>query len=645
MGRFAAQASGLAGRDLTRYEDLHHWSVTETAAFWGALADYVGIHFQTPPEQVYTPPPPGRILGARWFTGARLNYAENMLAGPERAEALVALAEGAPRRVYSLAELRLAVARVAAALQRAGVEKGDRVAGVIANLPEAIIAMLATASLGGVWSSCSPDFGASAVLDRLGQVTPKVVFFTSGYVYGGRPFDCLATAREVVARLPSVERAVLVTHLPEQQSAARAAAAAGAKTVTWDDFLAEGEESPTLRFAPLAFADPLYIMFSSGTTGVPKCITHGVGGTLLQHKKELLLHANVGEDARLLFYTTCGWMMWNWMASGLATGASLVLFEGSVASPDLGGLWRTVRDERVTAFGTSPKFIATCMSQGVRPSELLGGYVPETVLSTGAPLLPEHFAWIYEQVGADLHLASISGGTDIVSCFMLGTPLLPVRAGEIQYAGLGMAIDAWDEEAHPVRGGKGELVCTKPFVSMPVGFWNDETGERYRRAYFDYYQHLGIQVWRHGDFIEITPHGGIVVYGRSDATLNPGGVRIGTAELYRQVETLPEVLDSVAVGRHGPGGDTEVWLFVKLAAGRSLDQELSERIRKTIRTGLTPRHVPKAVIQVRDIPYTRSGKKVEVAVTQAIHGEPVPNLAAIANPEAMEEFFAMGASR
>ena len=410
--------------------------------------------------------------------------------------------------------------------------------------------------------------------------------------------------------------------------------------MAWTDLLGAASSVP-LEFTPRAFNDPLFILFSSGTTGIPKAIVHSVGGTLLQHVKELMLHSDIGPGSRLMFYTTCGWMMWNWMVSALATGASLVLYEGSVATPDLGVFWRAAREHQVTALGTSPKFIATCMAQSYDPRPTLGAYAPRTLLATGAPLLPEHFSWIYSHVAGpdgDLHLASISGGTDIVSCFMLGTPSLPVRAGEIQFAGLGMNIDAWDDAGQTVRGSKAELVCKSPFPSMPLGFWGDSDGSRYRNAYFEHYS--SPQVWRHGDFIEITPSGGIIVYGRSDATLNPGGVRIGTAELYRQVETVEGVIDSIAVARR-EDGDEAIILFVKLAPGLDLTEALRQRIKLTIRERLTPRHVPRQILQVKDIPYTRSGKKVELAVTQAIHGQNVANMAALANPEAMLEFQAL----
>jgi acetoacetyl-CoA synthetase len=610
------------------YADLYRWSVADPARFWQLLSDFMATRWTARPTSAFVPPQAGRMRGGRFFAEGTLNYAEHLLGTPTTGPALIAHAEGGERRTIEHAALRAAVARCAAGLKAAGVRQGDRVAGVMANVPEALIAMAATAQLGAIWSSCSPDFGAAAIADRLGQVEPKVLFHTTTYVYGAKRHDATATIAAALERLPTVRVVVPVDHL----GGAAAFQAFGA------------DRPPETEFVPVAFDAPLFIMFSSGTTGVPKCIVHGVGGTLLQHQKELALHCDLRSGDRLLYYTTCGWMMWNWMASSLSLGATLVLYDGAVNQPDMAALWRIIAEDGVTHFGTSPKFISACMAAGVRPAPLVATAPLRTVLSTGAPLMPEQFAWVYQSVKRDVHLASISGGTDIISCFMLGNPWSPVYAGEIQGAGLGMAIDAWDEAGNPVRGEKGELVCTQPFPSMPVGFWNDPDGKKYTAAYFDHYDGRSREVWRHGDYVEITPTGGVIVYGRSDATLNPGGVRIGTAELYRQVETLPEVLDAIAIGRRDDQGDTTITLFVKLKTGVALDAALTDKIKTTIRRNLTPRHVPKEVIAVRDIPYTRSGKKVEMAVTQAVHGEPVPNLAALANPESMDEFFAMAPS-
>jgi acetoacetyl-CoA synthetase len=638
MVAFRSWLNQTHDKNFSGWDDLYAWSVSDLAGFWAAAASYTKIKFHTGPAATWQPPPPGRMVGATWFPGAALNYAENLLAG---GAGIVAYAEGGNRRELSADHLRLAVARCAAGLRALGVVRGDRVAGVIANVPEAVIAMLATASIGAVWSSCSPDFGVEGVVDRLSQVAPKVVFVTTGYCYNGKMFDCRKNITAFTARLPGLSAVVAVNHLPDDL-ALRADDVAVAAVSQWDDFLPASP--PPMQFASLPFDHPLFIMFSSGTTGVPKCIVHGAGGTLLQHKKELVLHSDLKPGDRLLYFTTCGWMMWNWMVSALSAGVTLVLFEGSLSHPDLDVLWAVVGREKVTALGTSPKFIGACMNARTSPRQALAGHMPATILSTGSPLLPEHFTWIYDHVGKDVHLASICGGTDIISCFMLGNPLLPVRAGEIQAAGLGMDIDVWDDEARPVRAQKGELVCKSPFVSMPVGFWNDPDGSKYHEAYFDYYQDRGIEVWRHGDYVEMTPSGGIIVYGRSDATLNPGGVRIGTAEIYRQVETLPEVADSLAIGRLN-GDDTDVVLFVKLNAGVVWSDDLSQRIKGAIRRNLTPRHTPREVIPVSDIPYTRSGKKVELAVTKVIHGEVVKNVGALANPESLAEYHRIRSER
>lgn len=625
------------GKDLFDYDEIYRWSLDEPGEFWQMLAEFCRVVWQKPASNVYIPPPAGRIRGASWFSGSQLNFAENLLSpvmrDPNR-ELIASYAEGRGLVTWRGDDFLTAVARCADSLRARGVGPGDRVVGFIANVPEALIAMLAAASCGAIWASCSPDFGEAAARDRFGQVAPKVVFYTTAYVYSGKRFCTRKTITELLKYL-NVHTAVAVDHLGESILPIEGVSS---EVVSWQDFLKNDVMQPI--FAPRRFDDPQYILFSSGTTGVPKCITHGIGGTLLQHLKELVLHSDIQPGDRLLFYTTCGWMMWNWMASALACGASLALYEGAPAFPATDELWRIANKLGVTHLGLSPKYLSVCTAAGISPKSYLAGSNLRTVLSTGAPLLPEQFAWIYREVASDLHLASISGGTDIVSCFMLGVPTLPVRAGEIQRPGLGMAIAAWDEDGQSVHDRKGELVCTQPFPAMPIGFWHDSDGSKYQQAYFNYYQR---EVWRHGDFVEITSEGGVVVFGRSDATLNPGGVRIGTAELYRQVEAMTEVLDSIAVGRE-VDGDTEIWLFVKLRPGIELDAALTDRIKAVIRSALTPRHVPRRVIAVKDIPYTRSGKKVELAVTDAIHGRPIANLAALANPEAMSEYMAIGSS-
>lgn len=640
MTAFMSWLNEQHGGQFSSWQDLYDWSVSDVPGFWQRLSEFTGVEFDVPPEQIYVPPEHGRMLGAEWFKGARLNFARNLMR--EKLPAgIISYAESASglRRIeLSAADLRSRVTSCATGLRSLGVVKGDRVAGVISNVPEAVIAMLATASIGAIWSSCSPDFGTEGVVDRLSQVAPKVVFFTAGYFYNGKYFDCRSNAAHFLGRLAGLKYAVAIDHCGQMAAPAVESQSEGYVQLAWSSFLA-GQKAEPLRFEPLPFDHPLYIMFSSGTTGVPKCIVHGTGGTLLQHKKELVLHCDLKPGDRLLYFTTCGWMMWNWMASALATGTTLVLFEGSLSHPDLSVLWKIVGNERVTALGTSPKFISACINADIQPAAVLSGHTPPVILSTGSPLMPEHFDWIYEKVGKEVHLASICGGTDIISCFMLGNPLLPVRAGEIQSAGLGMNIDVWDDERRQLRGEKGELVCKSPFVSMPVGFWNDKDESKYKEAYFEYFQGLP-EVWRHGDFVEWTSSGGIVVFGRSDATLNPGGVRIGTAEIYRQVETLIEIEDSLAIGRK-TDNDTEVVLFVKLNPGFTWSEELKARIKSTIRSSLTPRHTPQDIIVVQDIPYTRSGKKVELAVTKVIHGETVKNSGALANPESLTEYQAI----
>ena len=655
MHAFAAFASTRSGLDLNSWPSLYQWSIDAPGDFWGAISDFTKIIWSTPPSAVvYQKPPAGKIRGAKWFPGARLNFAQNLLPGPSLHESIVSHAEGGRRRFLYASELREQVAACQASLRAAGVEKGDRVCGVLSNTPEAIVAMLATASLGAVWASCSPDFGEQAILDRFGQIEPKVMFATKRYVYGGKAFDCTAKIRLCAERLRAghaLRSVVWVDHL--SGSSKKPLEVAG--EFWWSDWISPANmcgQPDALTFEPCSFEDPLYILFSSGTTGVPKCIVHSVGGTLLQHKKEILLHCNLGRPgaaefdpgSRLLFFTTCGWMMWNWMASALACGTGLVLYDGSPVAPDANALWRIVESEGVTAFGVSPKYIATCKAAGVHPRRDSGLSRLKWMLSTGAPLLPDQFEWLYAEAGSDLHVASISGGTDIISCFMLGNPMLPVHAGEIQGPGLGMAIACWGADGKPVREGRGELVCTKPFVAMPVGFWNDPSGEKYGKAYFEHFPSVGhgggpgrAEVWRHGDFVEFSGHGGIVVHGRSDATLNPAGVRIGTAEIYRVVERQTGILDSVAVGiDRGVGNGEEVVLLVKVTPGLVWNLAMEDQLRQVIRRELSPRHVPSLIFPVEEIPYTRSGKKMEIAVGQLLRGEVVANLSSIANPESVD---------
>ena len=516
------------------------------------------------------------------------------------------------------------MARVADGLRDAGVVAGDRVAGFLPNVPAAVVAMLAATSLGATWSSCSPDFGIRGVLDRFGQIAPKVLFTADGYVYAGKTIDSLERVGGILASLPSVQRVVVVPHLSAPSDLSRVRNAVG-----YDDFGRPAE----LRFERLSFDHPLYILYSSGTTGTPKCIVHGAGGTLLQHLKEHQLHCDLRPDDRLFFFTTCGWMMWNWLASALASAATLVLYDGSPLHPDEGALWRLAEDAGVTQFGTSPKYLAALAKSGFRPRDRARLPQLRMLLSTGSPLAHEQFDFVRDAIGPQVQLASISGGTDIVSCFALGNPVLPVYRGELQCRGLGMSVEVFDEQGRPLRGERGELVCTRPFPSMPVGFWNDADGSRYRAAYFERFP----GVWWHGDYAMLTEHDGVVILGRSDAVLNPGGVRIGTAEIYRQVEKLEEILESLAIGQAWEN-DVRVVLFVRLRPGVALDAALERRIREVIRTNTTPRHVPARIVAVPDIPRTISGKIVELAVRDVVHGRPVRNTDALANPDALEHF-------
>ena len=563
--------------------------------------------------------------GARWFADAELSFAENLLRREDDHPALVFCNERGARRVVTHAGLRAEVARVAAGLRDLGIGPGDRVAGFLPNLPEAVIAMLATSSVGAAWTSCSPDFGVHGVLDRFGQIAPRALFTADGYFYGGKVLDSIAIVRGALGQLPSVERVVVV---PYVQASPDCVSLPGAV-----DYGSFGTPGAALDFTRVPFDAPLYVMYSSGTTGVPKCIVHGVGGTLLQHRKEHLLHTDLGPDDRFFYFTTCGWMMWNWLVSGLAGGSTLVLYDGSPLAPDRDVLWRMAERERITVFGTGPRYLSAVEKDGGSPGRDFDLGSLRTLLSTGSPLSPEGFDFVYGKVKRDLHLASISGGTDIISCFCLGSPWLPVHRGEIQCRGLGMKTEVLDDGGHPVVGVQGELVCSAPFPSMPIGFWNDPDGRRYRAAYFERFPNT----WCHGDYALLTGHGGIVILGRSDAVLNPGGVRIGTAEIYRQVEKLGEVQESLAVAQDWEG-DVRVVLFVRLRPGIELDAALEQRIRETIRANTTPRHVPARIVAVPDIPRTISGKIVELAVRDVVHGRPVRNIDALANPEALEHF-------
>ncbi len=605
------------------YDSLYRWSTDDSAAFWRALCEFCDIRFTTPPGTILKRP--DNIMDAGWFAGSELNYAEHLLRHEGGREALVFSAEDGARRALSFDELRDAVAGVAAGLRRAGVVKGDRVGGYLPNCPEAIIAMLATTSIGAIWSSCSPDFGVTGVVDRFGQIEPKVLFTANAYFYNGKRFDCLDTVAQIVGAIPSIERTVVVPFAAGEIDASGIDFA-----VTLGSFAVAGSD---LEFEAVPFDHPLFIMYSSGTTGAPKCIVHGHGGTLLQIVKEHALHCDTGAGDRLFYFTTCGWMMWNWLATGLATGATLVLFDGSPFYDDGRVLWKMAEREKLTVFGTSAKYISALQKAGVRPRDEFDLPQLRAVLSTGSPLAPESFDFVYDAIGGDLQLSSIAGGTDIISCFVLGNPMLPVRRGEIQCRGLGIAVEFFDDAGNSLLEERGELVCTRPFPSAPVGFWNDPDDAKYRAAYFEKYP----GVWAHGDFAELRKTGGIVIHGRSDAVLNPGGVRIGTAEIYRQVEKLDEVVESIAIGQDWED-DVRVVLFVVLRDGVELDDDLRGRIRRVIRDNTTPRHVPAKIVAVPEIPRTKSGKIVEIAVRTVVHGEQVKNTEALANPEALRHF-------
>ncbi len=616
----AAERDRLAGDD---YPAVYDWSIARPEEFWAAVWKFCGMRSMTDYRAVVSDFE--RMPGARWFDGAQLNFAANLLA-PERDGAAVIFANERGERIeLGWAELRRQVASVAAELRALGVRRGDRVAGFVANRPETVVAALATASLGAVWSSCSPDFGVDAVLDRFGQIAPKVLFATDGYFYNGKSIDCRPVVRALAERLPELRSIVVIPYVNGPPSIR-----ALPNSVSFSDLAAS---SAAAQFEALPFDAPLYVLYSSGTTGAPKCIVHGAGGTLLQHRKEHVLQTDVKPGDVVFYFTTTGWMMWHWLLSALASGATIVLYEGAPLHPDPGALWRLAERESVNVFGTSARYLAALEKSGHRPAS--HGDLPalRTILSTGSPLAPSGFDFVYRDVKADVQLSSIAGGTDLISCFALGNPLAPVYRGELQCRGLGMKVEIFDAGGRSIHGGKGELVCTAPFPSMPVGFWNDPDGRKYHAAYFERFPN----VWCHGDYAELTEHGGLVIYGRSDAVLNPGGVRIGTAEIYRVVEQFPEIAESLAVAQDWER-DTRVILFVRLKEGTSLDALLEQRLRAALRSQASPRHVPAKIVAVADIPRTMNGKLVELAVREVIHGREVANRDALANPEALEYF-------
>ena len=618
--QFINKAHTLSLKD---YEALHHWSVTHQALFWQSLCDFFKISFDTPATEVLNKYKD--MLDARWFSGATLNFAEKILSRNDEHPAIISLDELGNREMLTYALLRTKVAACAASLKAAGVKPGDRVAAVMPNVSFTIIAMLATTSLGATWSSCSPDFGSSTIIERFIQIEPKIVFVCDGHSYAGKKHDAIDKIKDLSAQIPSLKQLVIYPNINTNTSINNIP-----KAIALADFLKPATE---LTFTSMPFNHPAYILFSSGTSGKPKCIVHGAGGTLLQHIKEHGLHVDIKPEDNLLFYTTCGWMMWNWMVSTLAMGATLTLYEGSPTYPDATHLFQLINDEKVTVFGTSAKFISSIEKEGLNPKQQFPMHALRAILSTGSPLMPHNYEYVYQNIKHDIQLSSMSGGTDILSCFALGNPILPVYSGELQCIGLGMSVEIYDDEGHPIKDAQGELVCTKPFPSMPIGFWQDENNARYKSAYFEKFP----GIWVHGDFAKITPHHGLIIYGRSDATLNPGGVRIGTAEIYHQIEKIHDILDSVVIGQDYQD-DVRVVLFIKLPPGKILDDALKTTICKTIRANASPRHVPSVILQVDDIPHTHNGKLVEIAVRQVVKGETIKNIDSIANPKSLDCF-------
>jgi acetoacetyl-CoA synthetase len=612
-------------QNFSEYETLYQWSIENIPDFWACLWEFAKIKSSTPYDQVVDDGV--KMPGAKWFSGARLNFAENLLRYKDDQTALIFKGEDRVDKRMTYAELYDEVASVARSLRQAGVRTGDRVVGFMPNMPETVIAMLAATSMGAIWSSCSPDFGIKGVLDRFGQIKPKVLFTADGYFFKGKRLDSLERISSILKELPSVKKVVVVPYTVQYPDIGTVSHA-----VLYNDFKSP-ESGLAIEFEQLPFDHPLYIMYSSGTTGLPKCMVQSAGGILVHHLKELMLHADLKREDTIFYFTTCGWMMWNWLVSSLAVGATLVLFDGNPFHPEPEALWKMAQDEKITIFGTSAGYIAALQNTGAKPGKSYDLSSLKSMLSTGSPLSKEGFEYIYKEVKADLQLASISGGTDLNGCFALGNPMGPVYAAELQCRGLAMKVEAFDENGKPVINRQGELVCTAPFPSMPIYFWNDPNNRKYLDAYFDVYPN----VWRHGDFIEINARGGLVIFGRSDATLNPGGVRIGTAEIYRQVDQLKEIEDSIVVGQNWKK-DVRIILFVKMSEGYELTEGLKDTIKKTIRTNASPKHVPAKILAVPDIPYTHNMKKVELAVKKTIHNQPVLNKDALRNPEALDDY-------
>jgi len=625
MYRFMSFVNEKYNKDFTEYEPLYQWSIDKISDFWASMWEFADIKASKSYDQVVDDP--HRMPGTKWFSGAELNFAENLLRYRDDHVALIFQGEAEQVRKVTYKELYNEVAQLAKSLKDMGVQVGDRVVGFVPNMPEAIFAMLAATSLGATWSSCSPDFGIKGVLDRFGQIKPKVLFTANGYWFKGKNLDSLARISDILKELPTIEKVVVVPYTEQEPDISGVPNA-----VHYREFKAS-EPNLDMEFVQVPFMHPHYIMYSSGTTGLPKCMVQSAGGVLINQLKELLLHTDLKREDNIFYFTTCGWMMWNWLTCSLAVGATLMLYDGNAFHPNPGALWEMAQDHKVTIFGTSAGYIAAVQNAGLKPGKEYDLSSIRALLSTGSPLSVEGFEFVYQEVKDDLELASISGGSDINGCFAGGNPMGPVYAGELQCRNLGMKVEAFDDNGKPIRNQQGELVCMAASPSMPIYFWDDPDGQKYRDAYFDVYP----GIWRHGDFIEINDRGGVVIYGRSDATLNPGGVRIGTAEIYRQVETIPEIEDSLVVGQEWKD-DVRVVLFVKMAEGKELTDDLQKNIRTILRTNASPRHVPAKIIAVPAIPYTLNMKKVELAVKKVIQGRPVLNKDALSNPESLDYY-------